>query len=684
MVGVAVTGYNTAAPWNGGLRFDQQGRPWTAWVETSGGSHYELKRFNADTGLVEQTIVLAVGGSLEDFIFPTDGFLWLNTGTITKRLVADGSVIATVTGTFTSHNAGFSATTLFGATTTAATANLYIIEPLPRLTPSNTTTVGDAVRRFCEEAGLATGEIDVTDLTDTLYGYIRTRPMTARATIEPLAQAFYFDAVESDAVVKFVKRGVETPVTLDPDDFARPEGTSEPPQLGYVRSDELDAPRQVTVGYSNRNADYLDASEYARRLVTRAQEQVYIELPMALTPDEAAGIADVLLYNANAERTRYTWATGPKWMQYEPTDVFSITSEGITHVVRAVRKTEDGMLCRWEGLADYQSGYTSDASGATDQDAQSVVGLGGPTTLAFLDIPILRDIDDDAGFYAAMRGSFDAWRGAQLYSSPDDSSYAALGAVNTSAVMGYATTALGDFSGGNIFDEINSVTVQFENGTPSSAVELDVLNGANVALLAGEIIQFKTATLVSGTTYTLTGFLRGRRGTEAAMPEHSIGDRFILLAVNSGMMRAHTPVSEVDVVRHYRAPSFGTSLANAPSVTFTNTAVGLKPLSPVYLAGGRNSVGGDLIINWIRRARIQWDWINFADCPIGETSESYEIDILNSSGTVLRTLTATTNTVTYTSAQQVTDFGSAQASIRVKVYQISATIDRGFAASGTL
>jgi hypothetical protein len=126
------------------------------------------------------------------------------------------------------------------------------------------------------------------------------------------------------------------------------------------------------------------------------------------------------------------------------------------------------------------------------------------------------------------------------------------------------------------------------------------------------------------------------------------------------------------------------SLANASSATFTNTGVGLKPLSPVYLAGGRNAVGGDLIINWIRRARIQWDWLNFADCPIGEDSESYEIDILNSSDVVLNTYSAVTNTFTYTTAMQTTDFGSAQASIRVKVYQISATIDRGFAASGTL
>jgi len=226
--------------------------------------------------------------------------------------------------------------------------------------------------------------------------------------------------------------------------------------------------------------------------------------------------------------------------------------------------------------------------------------------------------------------------------------------------------------------------VEFQNGTPSSAVELDVLNGANAALLNNEILQFKTATLVSGAIYTLSGFLRGRRGTESRMAEHSIGDRFILLKTSTGMLRADRPISEIGVTRFYRAPALGSSVAIAKSTTFVNNAVGLMPLSPVYLAGGRNSVGGDLIINWIRRGRIQWDWSNFVEVPIGEDSESYDVDILNASDVVLRTLTATTNTVTYTSAQQVTDFGSAQASIRVRVYQISATVGRGFAASGTL
>ena len=65
----------------------------------------------------------------------------------------------------------------------------------------------------------------------------------------------------------------------------------------------------------------------------------------------------------------------------------------------------------------------------------------------------------------------------------------------------------------NTFDEANTVTVTLLGGALFSTSEFLVLNGDNAALLGDEIIQFKTATLVSGTTYILSGLLRGRRGT---------------------------------------------------------------------------------------------------------------------------------------------------------------------------
>jgi hypothetical protein len=52
---------------------------------------------------------------------------------------------------------------------------------------------------------------------------------------------------------------------------------------------------------------------------------------------------------------------------------------------------------------------------------------------------------------------------------------------------------------------------------------------------------------------------------------------------------------------------------------------------------------------------------------------------------VKRTITGlTTPTASYTAVQQVTDFGSAQSSVLVNVYQLSTLVGRGFVGVATI
>lgn len=78
-------------------------------------------------------------------------------------------------------------------------------------------------------------------------------------------------------------------------------------------------------------------------------------------------------------------------------------------------------------------------------------------------------------------------------------------------------------------------------------------------------------------------------------------------------------------------------------------------------------------------------WLNGSGTvPLGEETEAYEVDILNGSGAVVRTIEVTSPTATYTAAEQTTDFGSTQSAVTVRVYQLNAQIDRGFYNEETL
>ena len=116
---------------------------------------------------------------------------------------------------------------------------------------------------------------------------------------------------------------------------------------------------------------------------------------------------------------------------------------------------------------------------------------------------------------------------------------------------------------------------------------------------------------------------------------------------------------------------------------FTNEAASLKPYAPVHLRGSRNG-GGDLTITWTRRTRFSGEWRDLVDVPLNEASEAYEVDVLDAGGLVVRTLSTGTPSVIYTAAAQTTDFGAPQSAIEIAVYQLSATVGRGFAGRATL
>jgi hypothetical protein len=224
------------------------------------------------------------------------------------------------------------------------------------------------------------------------------------------------------------------------------------------------------------------------------------------------------------------------------------------------------------------------------------------------------------------------------------------------------------------------VSVTLLAGTLSSASELSVLNGANIALVGRELLQFKRAALQDDGSYILSGLLRGRAGTPTG--EHVAGEQFVLM---SHAIRIDGIASDIGLLRQYKAVTSGSSIESAATVFFSNAARGLLPLSGVQLGSGRDA-SGNITINWVRRTRVDAQWRDNVDAGLGESPESYEIDIYDGGSylSVLRTIATATPTASYTAAQQVTDFGSEQAEVHVRIYQLSAVVGRGSLLEGAV
>jgi hypothetical protein len=531
-------------------------------------------------------------------------------------------------------------------------------------------------------------DVDATSLAgESVDGYMVAKNGAARAAIEPLMQAFYFDAIESGGQVKFVKRG-QAPVVIIPEDdlAAHAYGSAVPDSLITDRAQEMELPVEISIQYLDRDAAYGVGTQYARRLTTPSRNKTAMQLQMSLSASKAKQIVDVLLYDAWTARTRFTFALSNKYAFLEPTDVVQVTKGGRTYTARLTDKDEATGIHSYTAVLEDAQIYLQSAVAASLPAPVETVTMIGPTHLQLLDIPLLRDQDDGVGFYAAACGYLAGWRGAQLFKSIDaGASYEQYGPTFLKASsIGSANDALGDFAGGNTFDETNTVTVRLISGTLGGITELAVLNGGNVALLGDEIIQFKNATLTDGNTYTLSGLLRGRQGTEWAMSEHSAGERFVLLSAGTTYIEQAVS-SELGLARKYRAATLGGYLADSVETEFTHNAVAQKCYAPVQLGGGRDA-DGNITLNWVRRSRIAGGWNSFTDVPLGEAAESYVIEIYTAAdyATLKRALTSTTPTVQYTSAQQVEDFGSNQSVVYWRVAQVSSAVGNGYFERGIL
>jgi hypothetical protein len=315
-----------------------------------------------------------------------------------------------------------------------------------------------------------------------------------------------------------------------------------------------------------------------------------------------------------------------------------------------------------------------------------VVVVPTPTTLIAVDTSVLRIQDDDPGIYFVALSTDLSWRGATLVRSVDNvAGWTALDSFSTLAAYGITTTALGDWPGYNLWDTGHTLDVSMASGTPLSLSREVVLSGgAQLGLLGNELLYWSTATQLSQTTWRLSDFLRGRRGTEWACTGHSVQELFIVLDEFS-VRRYSAPASDIQQVRYYRAVSQGQAIEDAGTLVVTNTGRGQRCFSPQHLHGTRDT-SQNLTITWSPRTRLPWDSLDGIRGPSGEPQERYRVTILAALGsaTVLRTWDVTMPSATYSATDQTTDGITPGNLVAVSIVQLNQFTGPGMAGDALL
>jgi len=556
------------------------------------------------------------------------------------------------------------------------------------LLASGTTSLSSIVQAELLASNLLdVGDINTSALTQTVRGYRVASVAAIRSALEPLQGAWPFDAVQSGYQIVFRLRGGSSVATIPAIDLDA-RGAGEKSGVSITNTREMDSvlPARVSIKYLDASREYDTGEQYAERLNTDAVNIRSIDMAIVMIGGESAATAEMLLYLYWLERYDLTFRLPPTYNQLEPADVITINATEAVYSLRltAITYTQDGRL---ECTAKYNSAaiYAPAALGEEGQSTGGTLTLAGATRYELLDIPLLLDATDLPGFPVAMTGYLAGWPGGVLYRTDDEGqTWTDLqGFSAPGAVIGYASNSVGA-GRTDLIDKASALAVVLTSGTLSSVTELAMLGGANHFAYGidgrWEIIAAQNCTLQGDGSYVLTDLLRGRQGSEWACGLHVAGDKIVLLD-STRLAFVGSSLNSIGLLRTYRGITSGKALDSAADNDFAYTGVNLECLSPCYLNGNRHPTSNDWSLDWLRRTRVGGAWRDYVDATLGETTQSYEIDIFSSAAytTVKRTLTGlSTPTAAYTSAQQVTDFGSNQATIYVKVYQLSANVGRGY------
>jgi len=533
-------------------------------------------------------------------------------------------------------------------------------------------TLDRLVAAICEAYGFSQ---HVEERIDALIeGYALDRIMAARDALEPLSQAFAFDAIESAGVVKFRSRDQHEVAVFAAGDLVRLG--ADKPDVTVTRQDEALLPQSLTLAYMDPGLDYRRGAVESQDLTGASRRETGLDLACAMNQQLAGERAEMMLREAWAARESFAFALPPSQLALEPGDVLALDLAARRYVVR-VTEVSDGARRDMRAVGHDPAVYRPATKPARNM-RMSTPAVAGSPLFVMLDLPLAGDgIVAHAPWIAA---SARPWPGAlNLLERIGPSTFALNREVTSPACIGTLTSDLPSGPVG-VFDRRSRVTVKLHSGALSSLSETELLAGGNAAAIGSpeagwEIVQFRDAELVGTRLYEISWLLRGQRGTEGlASLGCAAGSRFVLL--DAAVVQADKAIAAIGTAPVWRIGPMGSDHGDPAYVEFTQglSGLGLKPFAPCQLRARRDA--GDIEIAWIRRTRIDGDGWGIVEVPLGDESERYRLQIL-SGPIVMRSLTLDEPHYRYAAADELADFGAPQASLSIRVAQMSATIGPG-------
>jgi len=345
-----------------------------------------------------------------------------------------------------------------------------------------------------------------------------------------------------------------------------------------------------------------------------------VDLPACLTGENAYRLISIAARDGGWARETVSWRCAELDLRIAPGALVSLQGMAGVWRVSQWEWRDTGVELMLERAAP--AGAISMAGTSSGQ-----AGLASdlpvlPTSIVAFELPWGGASPDIPAMYAAVSSAGAGWKGATMYVDAGSGDLLPIGTSGRQrATIGEVISVLPK-GPTTMFDRTSTVTVKLlgEDMALPSATARQMVQGANLAILGEEIIQFGQAVALGGGLWRLEHLLRGCGGTEAAVSGHQVGERFALLdgipvALDAAKIPEGAPV---------QIGAIGIADANVALSGIACRGIGRKPLAPVHTCVSA-AADGSLELNWVRRARGAWQWLDGVDVPLQEEAEAYVV-----------------------------------------------------------
>ena len=591
------------------------------------------------------------------------------------------------------------------------------------LTPTSP-TLPVVLQAVCTRAGFT--NTDVSLVPALPVNLTRRAGNSARDVLKVLCQVYQMDMVDSAGTLRFVPKGQNIAGQLEYNDigYGKPIGAGAQPAAPYVFSigQGTDLPRSVTFKYTSALTNYNPNSQFFQ-LHDPYGKDVAISVPLTLDDRTALTAAMLMCVEPHIERTSYSWTTNfATGLNYEPGDVLQMPW-GVTRITQVtIKNGQINPTWEFHGVIDAsyvinsgagiaqavpipqigqpnatQAALPVGSSGsliATQAQPSSVPGQVptrpplnlGVAEASLVEVPPLQSNQATPFYLIAPYGTGSTFGGAAIYESTDGgTTYSEIAQQGTSGIVGWTPQVL-PATQPYTWDTISTLNVYLNASYMqlSSATDLQVIQGANLALLGSELIQFGVAQLLTDANgnpyYQLSRLLRGRRGTEWAMGSHVAGETFTLILATDETVIDYG-LHDLNNSAQFKVATVGQAIANVNAMPFAPTGVWFKPFSPSHLRATLDG-SNDWTLTFVPRARLNGWWGSGYAPSLDVDTQTWSLDIIrNWNGTVARTVTGQLSSPSflYTAAMQSADgFTPGATNMTFNLYQVSSVLGRGY------